>query len=338
MLTSLRRTKQFTLFTLLSAVILASVLVLPSCQRGYSGKPESIVLAGLIGDGNIMFFTAENQHFFAANGIDFTFKTEATGVDTINDLLNNKIDIAGSTEYPMIANAFDKENISIIASVDKSFVFDLLGLTDSGIRNVADLKGKRIGLARGTIAEFYLGRFLNLNGMSIGDVTLINVPGAQGADAIANGSVDAVVTRDPYESQIREQHANGMVSWSIQSSQAAYSVLICRNDWITQHPDLVKRFLNSLAQAEGYIAQHPAGAQAILQKQYQYDNEHVAQVWTQNQFVLSLDQSLILAMEDEARWMMANNLTTEKTMPDFTNYIYTDGLKAVKPGAVNIVK
>ena len=61
-------------------------------------------------------------------------------------------------------------------------------------------------------------------------------------------------------------------------------------------------------------------------------------VWSQNQFSLSLDQSLITAMEDEARWMIKNNLTTEKQVPDFLDYIYEDGLKAVKPEAVNIIR
>ena len=86
----------------------------------------------------------------------------------------------------------------------------------------------------------------------------------------------------------------------MQSSQAVYSVLICRNDWIKQHPDLVRRFLNSLAQAEEYIVLHPAEAKAILQKRYHYDDEYVARVWPEHQFSLSLDQSLITAMEDES--------------------------------------
>jgi NitT/TauT family transport system substrate-binding protein len=42
-------------------------------------------------------------------------------------------------------------------------------------------------------------------------------------------------------------------------------------------------------------------------------------------------------MEDEVRWMIKNNLTNEKQVPDFVNYIYADGLKAVKPEAVNII-
>jgi hypothetical protein len=46
--------------------------------------------------------------------------------------------------------------------------------------------------------------------------------------------------------------------------------------------------------------------------------------------------SLVTAMEDEARWMIINNLTSERTMPNFRDYIYTKGLKEVKPESVNI--
>jgi len=41
-------------------------------------------------------------------------------------------------------------------------------------------------------------------------------------------------------------------------------------------------------------------------------------------------------MEDEARWMIASNLTDEKQVPDFPDYIYESALKELKPEAVNI--
>jgi len=61
-------------------------------------------------------------------------------------------------------------------------------------------------------------------------------------------------------------------------------------------------------------------------------------IWPEHQFSLSLDQSLIAAMEDEARWMIKNNLTREKEIPDFMKFIFMDGLEAVKPEAVNIIR
>lgn len=57
----------------------------------------------------------------------------------------------------------------------------------------------------------------------------------------------------------------------------------------------------------------------------------------ENHFSLSLDQSLILTMEDEARWMIKNNLTAEREIPDFRDYIYTRGLDDVKPGSVSVI-
>jgi NitT/TauT family transport system substrate-binding protein len=57
----------------------------------------------------------------------------------------------------------------------------------------------------------------------------------------------------------------------------------------------------------------------------------------EHQFSLSLDQSLITAMEDEGRWMIANNMTNASNVPDLRNYIYEDGLEAVRPGSVNII-
>jgi NitT/TauT family transport system substrate-binding protein len=327
-----------TAFIALMALAGVGTWFFTSSQESYSGPSEPIVLGGLVSDANTMIFTAEDQHFFAANGINFTFRTYDTGLATIDDLLKGKVDIAGAAEYPVVAKAFQKDNISIIASTSKSDIVYLVGRIDRGIRNTSDLKGKIIGIPRGTIMEFYLGRLLDLHGMSIRDVILINLPAGQTADAIANGSVDAVVTWEPYVSQIQEQHANGTVIWSVQSSQAVYGVLVCRNEWIKEHPDQVRKVLNSLAESEGYIVQHPDEAKAILQRRYHYSDEYVARVWPEHQFSLSLDQSLITAMEDEGRWMIANNMTNASNVPDLRNYIYEDGLEAIRPGSVNIIR
>jgi NitT/TauT family transport system substrate-binding protein len=93
-----------------------------------------------------------------------------------------------------------------------------------------------------------------------------------------------------------------------------------------------------LFQAESYLASHQSEAKAIVRKRMNFDDAYLEMIWQRYQFSLSLDQSLILAMEDEARWMIKNNLTTEKQVPDFLNSIYIDGLKAVKPEAVNIIR
>jgi NitT/TauT family transport system substrate-binding protein len=324
--------------SLILVLAIASTGLTAACGGKYSGSSQSISIGVTVSASTVVFFTAENQHYFAENGIDFTLNTYGTGPSAIADLENDKIDVACTSEYQMVAGALANENISIVTNISTSYVTDLVALTDKGITNVADLKGKNIGVLFGSISQFYLGQFLELNGINIGNVNQVNISAAQDMAALANGSVDAVVTQDPYESQIDQQYPNGTISWSVQSGQAVNNVLICRNDWIQQNPALLKRFLEALNQSENYIISHPTEAKTILQQNYTSSNEYVNSEWPDYQFSLSLDESLIAAMEDEARWTISNNLTTATQVPNFLNYIYTNGLKAVEPDSINIIQ
>ena len=100
--------------------------------------------------------------------------------------------------------------------------------------------------------------------------------------------------------------------WPAQSGQLGYSVMACRDNWTASNPELVNRFLKSLDQAERYFINHPKEAKAIVQKRLNYSDAYMATVLPDHQFALSLDQSLVLAMEDEGRWMINNNLTNAK--------------------------
>jgi len=42
--------------------------------------------------------------------------------------------------------------------------------------------------------------------------------------------------------------------------------------------------------------------------------------------------------QDEGRWMIANNLTTDTTLPDFGDSIYTKGLEDGKPESVYLIR
>ena len=93
----------------------------------------------------------------------------------IDGMENGDVDISVSSEYPIVTEAFKKENISVIGCIDKYQTTYLVGRKDRGIENISDLKGKKIGLSRGGIGEFYLGRFLDLHDMSLQDVTLVDI-------------------------------------------------------------------------------------------------------------------------------------------------------------------
>lgn len=66
---------------------------------------------------------------------------------------------------------------------------------DSELRTVADLKGKKVGYAKGTVLEYLLANALDQAGLDLGDVQAVAL--GQGVDPLASGDADAVVTGDP---------------------------------------------------------------------------------------------------------------------------------------------
>lgn len=321
-------------------VLFVVTFVTGSCSPGgYSGPVESITFGTVLLEPSLPLFVAENQEFFVRNGLNVTFKIYDVGLNAATGLVNGEVDMASPVaEYVMVGKIFDHKKILAIASIDKVDYAFVIGRKDRGIEQVPDLKGKKIGVVRGTILEFQLGRFLELNGVNPADVTLVHGTLPQSESALINGDLDAVMSIPPFTASIQKQLGTNAALWPAQNSQPFYGLVLADNEWIKQHPETVERFLNAMKQAEEFIINHPDEAKDILRKKLNFSDEEIARVWSQNQFSLSLDQAFILAMEDEARWMIANNLTTEKQVPDFLDYIYVNGLEAVKPDAVNIIR
>lgn len=313
---------------------MAIVLGLPSCDK----KMETIKFGAIPSGSAALIYIAQDQGFFKGHGIALTVKDYATGFATTAALLKGEVDIAWAAEFPLVHRSFAKEKISIIAVSSRFSDQYLFTRKECGIEKLSDLKAKTIGIPSNTIVEFYLARFLELNDMNIRDISLVNVLPPQSIGAITGGHLDGVVTWEPFSSQIKSLLVDKVVAWPVQSSQPGYGVIIVRNDWISRNPDIINRFLKSLVQAEDYLIHRPEASKEIVKKRVNYDDALMQAFWSENQFGLSLDQSLIMAMEDEARWMIHNNLTDEKNTPDFLDYLYEDALASVKPGAVNIIR
>jgi NitT/TauT family transport system substrate-binding protein len=340
-LREIRKMNKKSIFLILPAFIVVSAAALVLWFRSPSGAPAKVEL---INFGTVptaattLIYIAQDQRFFAGNRIRIDIKNYNTGMDTTEALLKGDLNIAWTAEFPLVRRALAKDEIGIIAVVGRFDEQVLFGRKDGKINTIADFKGKRIGIPRDTIAEFYLGRFLELNGMNIRDITLVNVPPPQSLEAITSGRVEGVIAWEPYSSRIRERLSDKAVALPIQSNQPGYGLITVRKESITSQREVVNRSLRSLAQAEDYLTRNPSAAKAIVRKWLKYDEAFTETIWEENQFSLSLDQSLIIAMEDEARWMIKNKLTSEKSMPNFLDYIHEDALKAIKPNAVNIIR
>ena len=319
------------------AIVLVSLFYLNS-RNTYRGKPASLTIGTPALETNALIYIAGDTGYFERNGLKVIIKDYDSGGAAVSGLIGNENDLAVASEFVLVNNLLQQHEIRTLGSIDRFENMFVIARKDREIGKVTDLKNRKFGVPLGTIAAFYLGRYLTLHGLDPADVKILDVRPDRSADALAAGDADAVVTWHPHLDRITSRYGEGVVVWPIQSNQLTYWNIIGRADWMGAHREIIDRFLRSISQAEEYASLHPEEAKALVKRRLGYDDAYIAKVWRDNLFSLSLDQALVAAMEDEARWMIHNGLTSEKRVPDFMNYIYLDGLKAIKPEAVNIIR
>jgi ABC-type nitrate/sulfonate/bicarbonate transport system substrate-binding protein len=321
----------------LAALAVISLLVVAGSSGACSSADRLPLGVGIThNEADALIYIAEEQGLFTRNGLEVSIQEYSSGSAAVAGMQKGEVDLATASEFVVVNQAFQGQSLQTIGVVSEVFAVHLMARTDQGIRSVTDLEGKKVGVPMGTLAQFNLGRFLDLNGMHDKPLTLENIDISRSDEALVNGEVDAVQTWGAHVMKIKEILGDKAVDWPSDNSQPQFKNVTATGDWLTQHPEVVKRFLKSLSESNQFISGHPDQAKTIVQKWLQYDSQYLESVWKGSKFSLSLNQALLLAMEDEARWMIENNLTPEREIPDFSGYIYLDGLKGINPEAVNI--
>lgn len=324
----------------LLAILLVTAVAVTACSpdgRSREGKTLTIGMEATAVN-SLIYIAAENG-YFADNDIQVTIKDDyPSGAAATERMLAGETDISTTAELAIVRYAFAGTAIQALGSIDMFMHMKLIGRRDRGIETVADLEGKRIGVPVKTAADFKLGRFLDLHSLDRKRVTIVNIQAPRAVESLMRGEVDAIVTWQPGVMEIEEQLGDRAVVWEVQSGQPMYCVLLTSEKWLAGHPGLSEGLMKSLLQAEDFLVENEEKARAIVQKRLRYDDRYIQTIWSAHQFSLRLDQSLILAMEDQARWMIENKMTTAESVPDFLGYLHPDGLEAVKPQAVSLIR
>jgi len=156
------------------------------------------------------------------------------------------------------------------------------------------------------------------------------------SQALIEGQVDAIVTWEPHIYKARKVLGNKAFLLSSGGIYRTDFYFIARKDFIRNHFEALKRFLRAIEKAEKFIGNNNKAAMDIVVQRLKMDKEILNQTWDSFQFTLFLDQSILTALEDEARWAIRNRLVAATKVPNYLDYIHTDALKATKPEAMSI--
>lgn len=302
----------------------------------YTGPVEKITVAAAEYLTGALVYVAENQGFFAKNGLDVTINGYGSGKACADALLDGEVDIATSADNVFVSNSFEHTDLRVFGTVATKQIKEMVARKDAGITAISDLKGKKIAVKKKSGAEFQLGVFLALNGMSQEDVELVYLKPSEMLDAITNEDVDAVFVWDPYLYDIKKELGDNAISWL--GGEDLYFTLLTKAGWLENNPAAAKRFMKSMIETEAYIEDNPEEVKEFAKNKFEYESDYMDYSWPNQEFAVVLPQAMLVLFEDQARWRIQNNLTDATEVPNYLDYIYTDALEEVKPDAVTIIK
>lgn len=209
-------------------------------------------------------FAAVERGIFARHGLNARVVMYPTGVEMINGLLAGAQEVNVMGSIPFLAGIANGQPLVLIGHLHGDALRDNYADNNSiivrGAANIADirgLRGKRIGLPRGTGAEGYLLGILSQNGMSPSDVTLINIGPPNLVTGLRQGDVDAIAMWEPVASaaELRVPGASRLLAGGCNSCYDPGTVLTARSV-IAQNAEALRRFWLAFAESEQWVRQN----------------------------------------------------------------------------------
>lgn len=183
---------------------------------------------------------------------------------------------------------------------------------DSPIKSIADLKGKRIAVQKGSSAHDLLGRVLKKANLTWNDIQPIWLAPADARAALDKKSVDAWAIWEPFYSAAEVQgHARPIIDGT--AFETTYNFVIGNPDFVKAHSQETKQFLNTLNHAAQWIVDHPQDSLKLYQDATGL-NADIAQRVLDKRYKPSLTQPITPEVV-KAQQEIADRFYQEKLIP-----------------------
>lgn len=307
-----------------------------------AASAEEVRIAGVDYLGDLPTRVADHKGLFAAAGLDAVVDYAASGRDNLRALRAGETDFALMSLTPLaidlVADAQPNEpdDPIILASLVHSARLKQVVTLEGGPSEPRDLAGARIGLTRGTSAEFAWALFAAYHGIDAGTVAVVDTPIQQLPDGLSNGDVDAGVLWEPWTNRLRTDVDNRVRVFAGSNIYTAKWVLVARRELVDADPGRVRTLLSAYQAAIDLIQRDAAAIEGVYSDANGGESDALERNRASLLYGLNLDWSLLASLRQQTEWAISAGYGIEKPSTGVLARTDPRPLAALVPSAVGI--
>jgi ABC-type nitrate/sulfonate/bicarbonate transport system substrate-binding protein len=208
---------------------------------------------------------AIRQGYFKQEGLEVEWRRFALGKEGRDAMIAGAIDVNSTATTPFLIG-LDKGIPYTAVAVNSLFcgTNHIVVRKDSDINNVGQLKGKKIGIPKGTVTEFiFLSKVVPSYGLKPGDVETPNIPDAKDRiPSLLAKAIDAATVADPFVAIAEHEGLVRVIDNFCKYDQMPF-MLTVTNKILKEQPDAVVAYLRGWLRAVKLLKEEPEKAAAV---------------------------------------------------------------------------
>lgn len=199
-----------------------------------------------------------------ATGYTVTWRKFGGGGDVIRAMASGNVQIGEAGSSPIAAAASQGLDIELFWILDEiADAEQLVARNGTGIRSVADLRGKTVAVPFVSTSHYQLIAALAEAGLGQKDVTILNMRPPEIAAAWERGDIDATFIWDPVLARVKKSGTVVLSAGDIaRKGKATFDGLVVDRAWAAQNRDFLVTLVKLIAAEDAAYAAKPWAADA----------------------------------------------------------------------------
>ncbi|MGF1987751.1 MAG: aliphatic sulfonate ABC transporter substrate-binding protein [Nostoc sp. ZfuVER08] len=283
------KTRRYILLAI-ATCLLSSLLTLVACSSqnslqsnsssvtqtsGSSSKVAVINIGYQLGTPGLNLLKARGllEKQFAPQGIQVKWISFRGGPPMMEAMAANSVDIGNVGNLPPIfAQAGGNPVVYVAATDSNAGAQAIIVPKNSPIKTLADLKGKKLAIQKGTALQYLALKALASAKLTLNDIQPVYLTIPDSTTAFEGGNVDALPISDPY---LASKELNGDIRVLVRGSDVApqRAYYIATENFTKNHPDLLKIILSEQRNVEEWAKTNANEVAKLLAEQTKYKQE-----------------------------------------------------------------